>query len=272
MPRTWTAEQRLAASEKFKARMAARKAQATAVADPEPQVEAATASEEAAVGEDVMHQLASLFAKASTEKKGREKAINDALDILGRLDPAKYPDVADNPAVEAFVEKVQAARAQSADMPPGTVIGRGIAAQKVPWSWAHLKKSMNLSPEEFAERSKTEPILFPWVEYMPIKTTTVVWNGLRVYFKARQRVYVCKVFVDAFEESLNQEEFAAQHAAWLFHSPGAATHRDMLTSGAAKVRAMDESKGEYYHPGGGMIGLAPSSDLVGLGGEGESDE
>lgn len=230
---------------------------ATAVAEPEP-----ASTEEAPDSDNVMAQLAGLFQAAASKTKNRDKAVNDAIAILETLDPQKYPDIADNETVMAFVDRVQTARAQQHGLRPGSYIGNPntVAGKKVPWTWADLNKSINLSVEEVTKRAQAGEVIFPWVEYRPLQNKTVIWNGLMVHFRARQLVKVCKVFVDTYEESLNQEEFAEQHAAWLFNTPGAPTHRDFFTTNGPRVKAMDESKGDYYKPGAGMISMAVSQD------------
>lgn len=232
--------------------------------DMQQQADAAFATDEP-TSEGILADLAGLFSKAAGEKSGRDKAIDEALTLLGSLNPMKYPDIVDNPKVQAFVDQVLAAKLKSKDLPPGSIIGNGVASGKKPWNWSDLNKSMHLSMEEVAAANARGEICFPWVEYMPIKNTPIIWNGLTVYFRARQRVRVCKVFVDVFEESLNNEEFAEQHAAWLMNVDGAAVHRDFYTTNAPRLKAMNMGKGEYYHPGGGEISLAPSPDLVALG-------
>lgn len=232
---------------------------ATAVAEPpdapEPEIE-----EPGAESDNVMAQLAGLFSQAAGQKADRDQAINQAMDILGRLDPRKYPDIADNPSVIDFVDRVQTARAQQQGARPGSYIGNpnSIAGKKVPWTWNDLNKSIDWTPEQVAEANARGEIAFPWVEYRPMHTRTIIWNGLRVFFKARQLVKVCKVFVDTYENALNEEEFAEQHAAWLFNVPGVQAHRDFFTTNGPRVKAMDESKGEYFSSGGGMISMAPS--------------
>lgn len=274
MPKVWTPEERAQYSARAKEIAAARKARlaeqkaaaATAVADRPDEDDDDETPVSSLSSEGVLSELAGLFQRAASKEQGSDKAITDALELLGSLNPLKYPDLADNPTVQAFIERVQGARMQSSDLPPGSIIGSGLTASKKPWSWGDLKKSMHVSVEEVTRRNALGEIIFPWVEYMPIKNSPVIWNGLQVYFRARQRVYVCKVFVDVFEESLTQEEFAEQHAAWLFNTPGVVARRDFFTTTAPRLKAMDMGKGEYYQPGGGQISMAPSPDLVGLGG------
>lgn len=254
-----------AAEVRARNREARKQAASVAEAEPEGALPEPESTADAPESEGILSDLAVLFTKASSQKAGRDKAIDDALTLLGSLDPMKYPDLAENPTVQQFVDKVQAKRAESPEVRPGTLMGTGIAAFIKPWSWSDLKKSIDMDIEEVTRRDKAGEICFPWVVYMPIKTTYVGWNGLHVYFRARQRVKVCKVFVDVFEESLNNEEFAEQHAAWMFNAPGVQTNRDFFTTNAPRMKAMDMGKGEYYQPGGGMISLATSEDLATLG-------
>jgi hypothetical protein len=242
-------------------RQAQKAAAAVAKAPPEPVV----AEDES--GDNILGQLAGLFQQASSKKSGRDKAVNDALEILGRLDPREYPEIADNEMVQDFVTKVQNARAKAADLPPGTIVGSGISVHKVPWEWHHLRRSQHLTPEEARAQG-----LMEWVEYTPLRDQYVGWNGLFWYFRRRRRERVPKCFVDVFEEGLNQEEFAEQHAAWLMNRPGVRAHRDFFTTNAPRLKAMDESRGEYYQPGAGLIDLAPSKDLLELAGVGAEEE
>lgn len=211
--------------------------------------------------ENVMAKLASLFSQAATEKKGRDRAINEALDVLGKLDPIKYPEIADNDQVQAFIEKVQQQRAQSSDVPPGTIMGSGLAAYKKPWTVGDLLKGRGMPAQEAIANGFIE-----WVMYRPMKNFDVTWQGIRILWPARREGYFPKSHVDQFEQSLDAEEFAEQHAAWLFNHPEAQAHADFFTTNAPRVKAMDHSKGEYHHPGAGLIDLTPSPDLVALSG------
>lgn len=224
---------------------------------PQAAEEAASPKDEEPASEDVLKQLAGLFAEASGQKSNREKAVTEAIDLLGKLDPFKYPDIADNPTVQAFVEKVQQQRAQSTDVPPGTIIGTGMAAFKKPWTKNDLLKSKDLTPEEARARGWIE-----WVEYRPIRNFDVTWQGIRIIWPARRLGRFPKAHVDVFEGSLDAELWNEQHAGWLFNVPGVDIHADYFTTNAPRAKAMDMSKGEYYQPGAGAIDMTPSADLI----------
>ena len=115
-----------------------KRASATATLEPPSDSQPVAVEEDEPASEEVLAQLATLFQKASGEKQGRDKAVNEALDLLGKLDPFKYPDIADNPAVLDFVDKVQMQRAVAQDLPPGSIIGSGIWVKKIPWTKAQL--------------------------------------------------------------------------------------------------------------------------------------
>lgn len=207
--------------------------------------------------EDVLKTLAGLFSEASSQKSGREKAINEALEVLGKLDPFKYPDIANNETVMAFIDKVQQQRAQSEDVPPGTIIGTGMAAFKKPWTKNDLLKSKGMPVEEARAKG-----LIEWIEYTPFKNMDVTWQGIRIVWPARRRVYIPKSHVDVFEQSMSADEWNERHAAWLFNNPDVPFEADFNNMNAARLRAMDESKGEYYKPGAGLIAMAPSPELL----------
>lgn len=225
---------------------------ATAVAEREPEADA-----EDPTSEDVLAQLAGLFQQASSAKTGREKAVSDALEVLGKLDPFKYPDIADNATVQAFVEKVQQQRAQSLDVAPGTILGSGLAAFKKPWTKNDLLKGKGLPVEEARAKG-----LIEWMEYTPFKNMDVTWQGIRIVWRARQRGYFPKSHIDTFESSISADEWNERHAAWLFNNPDIPFEADFNNMNSARLRAMDESKGEYYKPGGGLIAMAPSPELI----------
>lgn len=231
--------------------MAAGDASATAVADrPEE-------GDDEPSSQDVLSQLAGLFQQAAGEKRGREKAINEALDVLGRLDPMKHPEIASNPTVMDFVDRVQSQRLQSMDVPPGTIIGTGLAAKKKPWTKGDLLKGKGMRPEEAQAKGFIE-----WIEYTPYRNFDVTWNGIRIVWPARRRGYFPKSHVDLFEQSIAADEWNERHAAWLFNNPDVPFEMDFNNMNAARLKAMDESSGEYYKPGAGAISMTPSTDLV----------
>jgi len=234
------------------ARLAAGNTSTAAVADrPEE-------SEDEPSSDDVLGQLSTLFQKARSQRAGRDRAISEALDIIGRLDPTKYPEIADNEVVQQFVDRVQEQRLKTMDVPPGTILGTGLAARKKPWTKGELLKGKHMPPEEARARGFIE-----WVEYRPMKNFDVTWNGIRITWPARRLGYFPKSHVDLFEQSIDADAWNERHAAWLFNDPSVPFEPDFNNINASRLRALDESHGEYYVPGGGVIAMAPSADLMG---------
>lgn len=218
-------------------------AEAAAQPPAPPPTEAETPTEVAPEGDGTLLAKLALFLgeKASTKAEEDRKAL-EAVKVLGQLDPKKHADIFESPEVQTLIERVMEARAQSTDVAPGSYIREGHIVTKRPWQWNDLAEG------------KVE-----WVDFMPTETIPVTFQGLTYYFKARQRVRCPKVFVDLVNNRYDEQEFGEKHAAWLMGVPGVRPHRDMVSPYAiagVRARAMNQSQGEYYKPGAGVIANA----------------
>lgn len=261
----FTDEQRQRAAEvrrqNREARLAAARPSAVIERPPDPEPQPDPEPDPEPDSGNVLAHLAGLFQQAAGQKAGRDKAITEALDVLGRLDPTKYPEIADNEQVQQFVERVQLARAQSTDVPPGTILGTGMAAFKKPWTKSDLMKGKDMPVEEARAKGYIE-----WVHFTPWSNFNVTWQGITIRWPAFTEGYFPKSHVDTYQESQRLQRYAENHAAWLFNTPNVPVDPSFFMTNAPRVKAMDQSHGEYYRPGGGEIDLRPSSDLVEMAG------
>lgn len=224
------------------ARLAAEKRRQKAAAPDVPDEPLATVTPP--LSDDPLAELGALFTQMAGKKTARQEAAEEALALLARLNPTEHPEIADDPRVQAFVERVQGAKAQSADVPPGTVIGTGLTAFKKPWSWHDLAEG------------KVE-----WVTFTCPERIRVGYNGLFWQFLANEETYCPKAFVDVYRETMRNRKFSEQHVAYLFRQRGAAPTRDMLDPTGAGVAAARVAATHHdpmgapahYVPGGGLI-------------------
>src|SRR5579859_8107482 len=156
----WTPEQRKAASERAKARLAGN---------------TATAERPVAASADPLKDLAALIVQATTKDAEESKILDQFTSLIGRIDFKKHPELRDHPAMQGLLEKafVREDNIPEADgrVAPGTVRGEGLNAQAVPWTWAHVNFLADKEPDG----------MFARVKFMPERTQTVIWNGLQVW-------------------------------------------------------------------------------------------
>jgi hypothetical protein len=175
-----------------------------------------------------------LVAYAEDEGKAADK-LKELDNLLSTLTAAELMKLADHPVMQ-LLDRIQEKQFAASGNGPGTIrYLKGIAWDKKPWTWQDLA------------RSGMEQITFT-----PMETKPVIWNGLRVDFQARKPITVFKCFYDIYMQSIDAQDFAEAHANFLFKQ-GGATHPDMITPEAARVRGTG-SKGAYL-PGAGTAGI-----------------
>lgn len=233
----WTPEQRKAASERAKARIAAQSATAVDVAEPEEDSD-----------DDVLSQLAATIMKARDKKQNQRKLLDDLGKILDQIDPKEHPELADDPAIEQFMERIGAQRikeAQEHGLRPGTVIGTGLAQRDVPWTEADLTH-----PEWGCVDENGQPI---YVEFIPNETIPVFYQGIRCQLIADQPIKVLRCFYDVYMEHKRLTKIAEQHRAYMFGRadslPAELVSGDAAVA-TARVRAFMSMGGEK---GGGRV-------------------
>lgn len=236
----WTEEQKQRMREKARARVAQA---AAAIAEPEPEPDAEG---------DVLADLMASISKLRDKKTGQKKALEDLGKILDRLDPTEHPELADDPTIQAFVERIGSTRIQQAKaqgLPPGTVVGEGIAQQSIPWTEKDVI--------DLVKDADGNPI---WVTLVPSETIPLFFNGVRCQLIADQEVTIPKAFYDLYMESRRARRLAEQHKAYMFGKseslPAELAAEGEAAVATARVRA-------YMHlgpeKGGGSI-------LIGTGG------
>lgn len=205
----------------------------------------------------VLAELADLFTKAQTDTKRRSRHVESIVSLVATLDPKDYPELADNPVLTKFVEDVQAAKMKDPSIPPGTILNKGtLAENKKPWTVQDLKSP----PPDWQEGDPLPPGHTQWHRFIPERNQTVVFDGIRVNLFRRREFYGPKIFYDLYMQTLNAEEAAEQHAAFLFKVPGARVPDDptILGEGTAAVRS-SATNGTYY-PGMGTGGMAVAAE------------
>ena len=191
--------------EALRARLAkAREAKAAkAAAEPEPEPEDDD--------EDVLGQLAATILKARDKKVKQSKILEELGTILDRIDPTEHPELADDPTIQAFIERVGDTRLKKATakgLRPGTVIGTGLGQQDVPW-----KESDLTHPVWGCVNDKGEP---EYVTFTPNETIPVWYNGIRCQFIADEEITVLKCFKDVYDEHKRATREGEQRKAWMF--------------------------------------------------------
>jgi hypothetical protein len=272
--RKWTPEQRKAASDRAKARMADSPTvfgQKVAVAEPESD------------GDDAISQLMATLAAVQSKKLKQTDALKQLGGILDQLDPAKNADLLDDPTIAAFVERVttqRVAQAEKLGLPPGTQVGTGLGQDGVPWHYTDLPKycRRRLAGHEQDAVTTEENSELDLVTFIPNQTTSVTWNGLTCHFHADEPLTTYKPFYDVWMESKRLGRIGDQHKAYMFGSsdqiPAELAQGDQAVA-TARVRAYMAMGSE---PGRGRITVGyPGDAMFGLrenptGGEAQSGE
>ena len=243
--RQWTDEQRKAASERAKARWAG----SAAVAEPEAPAEADD--------DDVLRTLAATLLKAADKKANQRKTLEELGAVLDRIDPKDHPELADDPTIQAFVEKITGIRVEKAreeGKPPGTVIGSGLNAEVVPWTEADLTNKKWGCLNEQGE---------PWyVTFTPNETIPVFYNGIRCQLIADQEITCLKCFKDVYDEHKRLMRVADQHRQYMFARSDSLPPELATTDAAistARVRAFMSMGGEK---GGGRVTVGYPGDAT----------
>jgi hypothetical protein len=89
--------------------------------------------------DDAMAQLAAVFSAASKDKRKVSSAIKELETVLAKLSPADTAALLENETVATFFEAINETKvARNNDLPPGSVVGNGLNATAVPWSFRYL--------------------------------------------------------------------------------------------------------------------------------------
>lgn len=194
--------------------------------------------------DDVLGQLAATILKARDKKANQRKILLDLAEILDKIDPKEHPELAEDPTIEAFVERISDMRvkkAQEEGLPPGTVIGNpnSLSATIVPWTEADLTH-----PKWGCLKEDGTP---NYVTFTPNETIPVWYNGIRCQFIADEEITVLKCFYDVYQEHKRQSREGDQRKAYMFGKSNTLPGGDM---------------------GEGAVAMARVRAFMGMGGEG----
>lgn len=217
--------------------------------------------------DDILAGLGALIAEARKDRAdtSRQQAVVDA---LAGLQVKDFPQIAEHPAIAKFLEGYHAAQSATHGRRPGEVINKGtIAENAIPWTLRDLKSP----PQDWNGVDPLPPGHTQWVfNVVPESSKEVIVNGLKVRFYRRVPYSGPKVFYDQYLESMNAEEYAAQHAAFMMKAEGAGVPQDptILNEGTMHVRT-SFTKGTYY-PGMGTQGMTSPGPAQAGDAEGEA--
>lgn len=189
--------------------------------------------------------LGKSLAEVVEDQEQKQGKLREILDLVGSLDKDDAKALFKDERVQRLIEVATSELAESSDDPPGTVYGGmmgGVMVKgltKKPWNEADLKRLIREGKAKIVKG------------YRPEVTRDVFWNGLHRQFVARRRMDVEDTFIGIYEQSLDAEELARQHAEWLFKKRDSVDDWSIVTTNGARARGTGTSG--HYEPGGGMI-------------------
>lgn len=202
---------------------------------------------------DLAQQLAQLgqaLASVAGKRQARQQVVGQIEALLAKLTPRDYPELADSPAVQKFLEVIEEQHAASSDA-PGTIYNRGSMAQvKKPWGWADLA-----------------PTKCEWLTFTPQESTTVTIQGLRATFIADVEWTGPRAFYDVYADSRRARRVAQEHVRYLFGQGGTPSDPTVINDASLLVRAMASGGSFYPGAGGFKPGEAPAGEQGGTSGE-----
>lgn len=230
----FTDEQRKKAAEtrerNREARLANGNAPTAATATLEPPAPAAdeTANE--------LKRLAATLFSAADKKEQRDNALGDLEAFLARLSPKDFPDLADSPVVQQFVEMLGQRKAEmSPDDPPGTEYNRGtMAATSKPWTFRDLENSD-----------------IPIIEFEFDSFEDVYWQGLRRTYQPGVTYRDWRCFPDLVREGRKNMRLGNEHVQYLMKQANSLSDPSIAGIGTARVRGTADVG--TYGPAAGLF-------------------
>ena len=194
--------------------------------------------EETQTSDDILARLGAAILDAAKGKSQRSKVLVQVEELLGKLSPRDYPELAANPVVQEFLDQIEETHIdRHPDDPPGTIYNAGaLGATKKRWQWRDLQD-------------------FPLATFTPTETIPITWNGLELILVADLEMTVPKCFKDVYDERRRGLETARQHAAVMMRQRDAITGAadpSVLGPGTARVRSSGMGS-TGYRPGAGMF-------------------
>ena len=270
-PRVRTARQlandekmRQAAAETKRQIAALREAQMSAAGGVAVAEEEATAPEtrideeyDFVAAEDLFGTAANLFQRAATEGRLTRAETAQLEGILSKIDPMKNPEIADNAAVQAFLERMAERKAADPGVRPGELVGTGLAATRKPWTHAAVMQRMlewiNTGQGETGFRPQT---------FTPNQSRLLIWNGLAVRVYADEEATVPECYFEIYRNMQVGVRSAQQHAELMFRQRGGIDPRvaDVTIMGNATARVRGNGMGATYLPGEGGFDVGEDVD------------
>lgn len=186
--------------------------------------------------EEILANLAAVFAQAAGNKAAHAKALGEVEAVLSKLSPKDFPELAESPVIQQFLDQMAERNAElHPDDPPGTIYNRGtLGMTKKRWQWSDLKD---------AER----------VRLTPTETIPITYQGLTMVLQADMDMEIPKPFYDVYMERRRGMETARQHAAFLFRQ------RDNIDPNRADPSVLSSSSGMVRGHGQGNTGYKPGA-------------
>lgn len=181
---------------------------------PEPEDDSVDVSE-------MFGQASRLFQKAQVDGRLTRSELNQLEDILEKIDPLKYPEIADNPTVNLFLGRMMDQRQKSTDIAPGTVFGNGLAVQKKTWQVRDVVIRMSAwiegTPYYEPDPAKRDPNFEP-VSFVPRETIPVGWNGITIVVEQDMPATLPKCVYLVLAEHYTAMRSGQQHKEIMFRS------------------------------------------------------
>lgn len=201
---------------------------------------------------DLFGTAANLFSKAATEGRLTRSETVQLEEILGKIDPLKNPEIADNPAVAAFIEQMVNRKQDSQDIEPGSLVGTGLAAIKKPWTHQEVMRRYL----DCINGKSTDKAFMP-VTFIPFETKPIIWNGLKIGVAAGEQCTAPACFFEVYNNSLTAKKSAQLHAEILFRSrdrmnPGETSVDVTIMGNDATARVRGAGQGTYFPGEGGF--------------------
>ena len=213
--------------------------------------------------DDLVQELANLFATASKDRGARQRDLADAERILGKMDPFKYPELADSPVIQRFVDQMAERTNQDPGVPPGTLVGTGLGLHKKIWQHKDVLDRMLIweyGPDD-PKWPQRDPAFEP-VTFIPMETIPITWQGLTVTVISREVAKVPRCFYEIYEERNRALVTGEQFVQFLFklrsHLDSSKVDVSILENPAvARIRSMGQ--GTYFPGAGGFdVGEEPA--------------
>jgi hypothetical protein len=158
--------------------------------------------------------------QAASKDDEEEKILAQFTALLERIDLKKHPELRDHPAMQGLIQKAFDSDAvpESKGMPPGTVIGSGLNANAVPWTWQHVQFLHDAECDcgNDPERSCNPKAMYRFDRFTSPRTQQVIINGLSVWFPANEEVRWYKPWIDTMRASMTAEKDAERRAQWFY--------------------------------------------------------